>query len=130
MKVTGTKQAKEAFRKLEEGTQGRNMVTALRAGALTVSNDAKRRAPFLTGTLRRSIHTLLQEITKDTATIAIGTNLEYARRIEMGFSGVDSLGRSYDQPPNPYLRPALEENKARVEREVRQAFADLVRQVK
>jgi hypothetical protein len=31
-----------------------------------------------------------------------------ARRIERGFQGKDSLGRSFNQPPFPYLRPAAE----------------------
>lgn len=37
----------------------------------------------------------------------VGTNLEYARRIEHGFVGKDSLGRSYNQAPKPYLHPAF-----------------------
>ncbi len=32
----------------------------------------------------------------------------YGRRIELGFQGKDSLGRSFGQPPYPYLRPAAE----------------------
>lgn len=30
-------------------------------------------------------------------------------RLEYGFSGTDSLGRQYHQPPLPHFRPALEE---------------------
>lgn len=30
-------------------------------------------------------------------------------RLEYGFSGTDSLGRVYHQPPFPHFRPALEE---------------------
>lgn len=37
----------------------------------------------------------------------VGTNLEYARRVELGFVGTDKLGRVYNQAPRPYLRPAL-----------------------
>ncbi|MBA7705057.1 hypothetical protein ES703_113881 [subsurface metagenome] len=37
----------------------------------------------------------------------VGTNLEYARRVELGFVGTDKLGRIYNQAPRPYLRPAL-----------------------
>jgi hypothetical protein len=29
------------------------------------------------------------------------------RRLEYGFSGADSLGRQYTQPPFPHMRPAL-----------------------
>lgn len=38
----------------------------------------------------------------------IGSAVVYARRIELGFTGTDSLGRFYNQPPFPYLRPALD----------------------
>lgn len=38
----------------------------------------------------------------------IGTNVEYAARIELGYQGTDSLGRTYDSPAYPFLRPGLE----------------------
>jgi hypothetical protein len=30
---------------------------------------------------------------------------EYARRIELGFKGTDSLGRNYSQDPRPFIEP-------------------------
>ena len=41
------------------------------------------------------------------ATCTIGTELPYGRRLEFGFTGTDSLGRSYAQPPFPHVQPAL-----------------------
>lgn len=38
----------------------------------------------------------------------------YARRLELGFFGVDSLGRRYSQAARPYLRPALLESKSEI----------------
>ena len=35
-----------------------------------------------------------------------GFSPAYARRIEFGFVGLDSLGRYYNQAPRPYMRPA------------------------
>lgn len=37
----------------------------------------------------------------------IGTELPYGRRLEFGFTGTDSLGRSYAQPPFAHVQPAL-----------------------
>jgi hypothetical protein len=37
----------------------------------------------------------------------VGSNMAYARRLELGFTGSDSLGRIYDQAPRPYMRPGL-----------------------
>lgn len=78
---------------------------ALRQAALLVEADAKVLAPKVSGTLARSIHT---EVTDEEA--RIGTDVVYARRIEYGFVGADSLGRVYNQAPQPYLRPALHSN--------------------
>jgi len=39
----------------------------------------------------------------------VGTNRPQAMRLEFGFTGVDSLGRRYHQPPYPHARPALDE---------------------
>lgn len=41
------------------------------------------------------------------AVCTIGTDLPYGRRLEFGFTGTDSLGRYYDQPPFPHVQPAL-----------------------
>lgn len=38
----------------------------------------------------------------------IGTNAVQAMRLEFGFVGEDSLGRSYRQPPFPHWRPTFE----------------------
>lgn len=36
------------------------------------------------------------------------TNVIYARRLELGFYGTDSLGRHYNQPPYPFFSRAVE----------------------
>lgn len=41
------------------------------------------------------------------AICTIGTDLPYGRRLEFGFTGTDSLGRNYAQPPFPHVQPAL-----------------------
>ncbi len=40
---------------------------------------------------------------------SVGTNAPQGRRLELGFTGTDSLGRSYAQPPYPHFGPALDE---------------------
>jgi len=62
------------------------------------------------GTLFRSIE---QDVRVDTLAIVgrVGSNLSYARRLELGFTDTDSLGRTVNQAPRPYLRPALRRNR-------------------
>lgn len=35
----------------------------------------------------------------------VGTDVVYARRLELGFVGIDAAGRNVHQGPRPYLRP-------------------------
>lgn len=44
----------------------------------------------------------------------VGNNIDYGRRLELGFTGVDSIGRRYNQAPRPYLRPALHKCEAAI----------------
>ena len=39
----------------------------------------------------------------------VSTNAPQAARLELGFVGADSLGRVFNQPPYPHVRPAVEQ---------------------
>lgn len=106
---------------LSDALAGHVLKAAVSSGGLLVQNDAKRRAPFKTGTLRRSIHSEVSG-DRDQATAEIGTDVPYAARLEFGFEGKDALGRTYHQSPRPYLRPALDENADLAAREIGDAL--------
>lgn len=59
----------------------------------------------VTGDYLRTISTTFGRWNGFPATI-VGTNAPQARRLELGFVGVDRLGRHYDQPPYPHFGPA------------------------
>jgi hypothetical protein len=64
---------------------------------------------IVTGNLYGSIlidHTLGDTDGWGVATVY--TSTIYARRLELGFYGTDSLGRSYSQPPYPFFSRAVE----------------------
>ena len=82
---------------------------AVQKGCYLVEGDAKKLVPVDTGRLRASI---TNEVEEEVG--RVGTNVEYARRIELGFVGTDILGRNYNQKPQPYLRPALEKNRKKI----------------
>lgn len=48
-----------------------------------------------------------------------GLDPPYARRIEFGFVGTDSLGRHYHQAAQPYMRPAFENKQAEAAQMIR-----------
>ena len=63
------------------------------------------------GALARSIRMVkVEELGAGRWSSQTGPTLVYSRRIELGFTGTDSLGRQYAQPPFPYLRPGLEKS--------------------
>ena len=75
--------------------------------AYTIANGAKQRAPVRTGRLRSSIGV---QAGQDAAGkfFDVGAYAAYAARIEFGFMNMtDSLGRTFHQSPQPYLRPAI-----------------------
>ena len=48
-----------------------------------------------------------------------GPAAAYARRLELGFSGIDGKGRNYNQAPRPFLNNATLLNKAAILRIIR-----------
>lgn len=123
---SGDKELAAAFKKLSAAMRGPALTTAAKAGILPIQNAAIDNAPYLTGTLRRSIHTEEIEESAHSAMVATGTDVEYAARVEFGFVGTDSAGRSYHQSAKPYLRPAYDEQRDAAIEETKDALRELV----
>jgi len=123
--------------------QGDVLEQALHAGAQEIRNAAHDKAPYLTGTLRRSIHSETTEKNGAKVTVQVGTDLEYAAMQEFGgtvvpkrakmlafeVDGKKVFARKVEIPAHPYLRPAFDEQKGEAVRQFRLAVADQVRQV-
>jgi hypothetical protein len=69
----------------------------------------------LLGKLRQSITHRVVAMGNGFAAL-VGSGMVYARRLELGFAGRDSLGRNYNQAPRPYLRPAVRNNRTMIGR--------------
>lgn len=129
MKVKNPEDLIKAFKKLDKLTQASTLEAAVRAGLLPIQNTAIQKAPYLTGTLRRSIHSEITESRQSYCEGATGTNLAYAARIEFGFNDTDSLGRTYHQPAQPYLRPAFDEKRGEAVDEMRESLNAILMQL-
>jgi HK97 gp10 family phage protein len=112
--LQGREELKKQFNSVAEAVGTAKARTALKAGGLVIQNDAKRRAPYLTGTLRRSI---AMEDGPGATEITIGTDVEYAGFVEFG---------TYKMAARPYLRPAFDENIPEVTRTIAEALSDLI----
>ena len=104
-----------------------------------VEGSAKRNCPVDTGNLRNSLHIMSHAIPKD-ARAVVGTNVEYAPYVEFG-TGVRgqatnrntnvSLSYASDragQVAQPYLAPALRQNKDRIEQIIVKNVAEGIKQ--
>jgi hypothetical protein len=86
--------------------------------AFSVVQEAQTLVPVETGNLRDHIHMeplddtpqrqTYQVMPFDEAGNKYGFTPAYARRIEYGFMGVDSMGRKYHQAAQPFMRPAAD----------------------
>lgn len=123
--------------------QGDVLENALHAGAQEIRNAAQSKAPYLTGTLRRSIHSETEEKSGPRVTVLVGTDLEYAamqefggvilpksaRRLVFEVDGQLVFARRVTIPAHPYLRPAFDEKKGEAVRQFRLAVGDQVRAI-
>ena len=147
MTIVGLKDLSRKFNRLSEIGKGQTLFRAGVVGMLVIINEAKRLAAYKTGTLRRSLHVggaagetpdfeggldsgysdLGQgEVKAQSAEVFGGTDVPYARRIEMGFEDSDSLGRSFHQKAQPFLRPAFDTKINEAIEAMRKAFVDLI----
>jgi len=123
--VSGDEELTASLKRMGSGAE-RMVGIALALAAVKVKNRARGRVPKVTRTLERSIHPDNLKSTGSKITIDIGTDVEYARRIELGFAGTDSLGRTFNQAAKPYLRPALLESEGEVQNDVAHALRVLI----
>jgi len=111
--------------------------TAIKSGALILQNEAKKKTPYRTGTLRRSIHIETLKKSGSDVEVAVGTDVSYAKSVEFGsgpriirpktkkalfWPGAAHPVRLVHHPgtkAHPYLRPALDDNKEKILQEIR-----------
>ena len=117
--LNGMDDLKRKLAKLD-GNLSAALESAVTSGAILVQNDAKILAPYLTGNLRRSIHTATIEKSDVRVVVAVGTDVEYAKTIEFGGSR---------KAPQGYLRPAADKNRDKIVKEIKDALGDIVRKV-
>lgn len=140
VEVIGERELLAKLRGLSAAVRGAHLQAAVRAGALLIENSAKGKAPYRTGTLRRSIHTEV-EGDDSRATATIGTDVVYAAQVEFGGTikpknakmlhwvdagGQDHFAFAVTQPARPYLRPAFDEEQGNAENEIKAALAELL----
>lgn len=105
---------------------------AMEQACILVENEAKIKCPVDNGLLRNSITHYIKDNPNELVGV-VGTNVEYAPYVEFGTGIYSSLGNgrqdrwkykdakgewhsTIGQHPQPYLQPALEENRRKIEK--------------
>lgn len=139
VKITGFADIERALKNLPDAVQNRVTKSMLRAGARVVVLAARQNLPGNYGTLKRSIATkIVRQRRSGNLTALVGAKKEgwYAHIVEFGTLGsrAEPLSpktrrqRKYKKglpeglKPHPFLRPALDENKAEIMRAIQQKF--------
>lgn len=82
----------------------------------------------VSGTLRRSILPRREgRVGAYSWFVDVAPGTPYSRRLELGFTGVDSLGRRYAQPAYPYMKPAREKTQAVANQVFARAWRDALK---
>jgi len=142
VRMVGTEKALKDIKKWTAEKVEEVKAVLLKTG-FKVETSAKEGCPVLTGRLRGSISTnwsgsgmregkvtnpakkgdgVEQPPGKKGLTVAVGSNVKYARRREHGFVGADSLGRRYNESGKPYLYPAFFMHESDIEKELKKEF--------
>ena len=129
IKIEGVAEVLKSIEKLGEVP---NLEEAVGKACALIERSAKEKAPKDTGALRRSITSKVEGSGADIQGI-VYTPLEYAPYVEFGTGIYSSLGNgrqdrwkykdakgewhsTIGQHPQPYLQPALEENRRKIEK--------------
>jgi HK97 gp10 family phage protein len=124
--IKGDKELLAALQRLGDVASADNLEAAALSGVLIIQNAIIARAPFDTGTYRRGWHTETLEKSATRVEVITGNNIPYGPRLEYGFDGTDSKGRTYHQPAQPHVRPAYDETQAEALQEISDALRALV----
>jgi len=101
----------DRFPRIKEHAQ-RNSADAVLKSAAELVYFTKRFASgrpgpnVITGQYRDSIRIFLFTRLPETSIAVVGSDAPQGPRLELGFFGIDALGRVYEQPPYPHWRKA------------------------
>lgn len=144
--LVGADEAARKFPRFAQAISGAQLMAAVTAGAKVVQNTAKVKVPKRTQMLARSITIEPIEQSETSASVKVGPSEPYGKYVEYG-TGVYATGpggssakkvpwrfktgdgswvTTRGQRPQPFMRPAWDENQSEIRQEIRDALADMV----
>lgn len=140
IEIKGASRLRRKLTSIQNGVP-EELLAAMDRSAAVVNASAKALVPVDTGALRSSIHVKRAEIRGDTVSSGVVTNKEYAPFVEFGTGSrggseaASKLGVSFNrnikgQIAQPYLYPALKQNRGKINEIVAKAVVTATRKGK
>lgn len=141
--VIGAREASAAIGAVAQSIAGHQLLLAVKAGAAIVQMAAKEKVPRRTSTLMRSIIVGEEEVKATAASVRVGPSEPYGKHVEYGTgiyaeggkgrqtpwrfkTGDGSWVTTRGQRPQPFMRPAWDENQDKAIAEIKDILAELV----
>ena len=115
IEIRGIAQLMNRLNRISSSATKEAVMAGIEKGCLRVERDAKINSPVDTGILRASI---THKLDPSTLSATVGSNVEYATAVE--------LGTQY-QSAQPYLSPALRDNRDNIKQDVANALQQAIR---
>jgi HK97 gp10 family phage protein len=104
---------------------GKALKEVLRDAAEPIKQDAIALAPFKTGRLRRAIFASRGDKSKSSAIVGVNHKIApHAHLVEFGHAG------PHPAPPHPFMRPAIEKNRASTRNIIANGVGDIIKKYK
>lgn len=130
VKIEGLEALRRQLRQLPEELQKKALGDAVAKGANLIRDEARVRAPFLTGMLKRSIRSTRSVRRGSEAAAFVGVRRLTKKTLrKLGFKGDAFYWKFLEfgtskQPAQPFLRPAFDSKKEKAVEVIKQVLAD------
>ena len=108
VEIKGSKELKNALKKIPKNSARRSLGKAAKAGAEPILRSAKQKAPVDTGRLRDSLRSTFAYQSSRTARVRVASNLKPEGGSRHSYDYYQEFGTSF-HPAQPFMRPAVDE---------------------
>ncbi len=125
VEIKGSKELKNALKKIPKNATRRSLAKAAKAGAEPILRSAKRKAPVDTGRLRDSLRSTFAYQSSRAVRVQVASNLKPEGGSWHSYDYYQEFGTSF-HPAQPFMRPAVDEQHANAVEQTRKTMEEAV----
>lgn len=125
VEIKGSKELKDALKKIPKNATRRSLAKAAKAGAEPILRSAKRKAPVDTGRLRDSLRSTFAYQSSRAVRVQVSSSLKPEGGSWHSYDYYQEFGTSF-HPAQPFMRPAVDEQHANAVEQTRKTMEEAV----